>query len=306
MWNKKTTMPTDSQGNDLQMELITDSDAGTGLKGIWSRFRKHKLAVISMAMVLILLSIALFAPLLSPYDPDEVHPLERLTGPTAAHPFGQDHLGRDILSRVIWGSRVSLSVGFIAGSLSLVVGVVLGALAGFYGGWVDNVIMRIAEIFVTIPQFLLVIAVVAALGPSLNNLMIVIGLTSWNGYARQVRAKVMQIKQLDYTEAALALGCTDRRIIFHHILPNAVVPIIVMATLNIASVIILESSLTFLGFGAQPPQSTWGSILNEGRTYILKAPHISTYPGLAIMLTVLSFNLMGDGLRDALDPKMKI
>lgn len=292
--------------DDLEMELITDSESATGFKGIWARFKKHKLAVVSMVMVLLLLLMAILAPVLAPYDPDENRPLERLAKPSLAHPFGQDHLGRDILSRVIWGSRVSLSVGFIAGSLSLVVGVVLGALAGYYGGWVDNVIMRIAEIFVTIPQFLLVIAVVAALGPSLNNLMIVIGLTSWNGYARQVRAKVMQIKQLDYIEAAQALGCDDKRIIFKHILPNAVVPIIVMATLNIASVIILESSLTFLGFGAQPPQSTWGSILNEGRTYILRAPHISTYPGLAIMLTVLSFNLMGDGLRDALDPKMKI
>lgn len=292
--------------NDLERDLITDSEGATGFKGIWARFRKHKLAVVSMFMVIILLLVALMAPIIAPYDPDENRPLERLSGPSMAHPFGQDHLGRDIFSRVIWGSRVSLSVGFIAGSLSLVVGVVLGALAGFYGGWVDNVIMRIAEIFVTIPQFLLVIAVVAALGPSLNNLMIVIGLTSWNGYARQVRAKVMQIKQLDYVEAALALGCDDKRIIFKHILPNAVVPIIVMATLNIASVIILESSLTFLGFGAQPPQSTWGSILNEGRSYFLKAPHIATYPGLAIMLTVLSFNLMGDGLRDALDPKMKI
>ena len=306
MFMKKQNRQSDNDSEKLEMELITDADASSGLKGIWSRFLKHKMAVVSLFVIVLLLLIALLAPFISPYDPDAVDPINRLSGPSAAHLLGQDQLGRDILSRIIWGSRVSLSVGFLAGSISLVVGVVLGALAGFYGGWVDNVIMRVAEIFVTIPQFLLVIAVVAALGPSLNNLLIVIGLTSWNSYARQVRAKVMQIKQLDYTEAARALGCDDKRIIFKHILPNAVVPIIVTATLNIASVILLESSLTFLGFGAQPPQSTWGSILNEGRAYILNASHICTYPGIAIMITVLSFNLMGDGLRDALDPKMKI
>ncbi|HZW49331.1 MAG TPA: ABC transporter permease, partial [Bacillota bacterium] len=209
MFMKKQNRQSDNDSEKLEMELITDADASSGLKGIWSRFLKHKMAVVSLFVIVLLLLIALLAPFISPYDPDAVDPINRLSGPNAAHLLGQDQLGRDILSRIIWGSRVSLSIGFLAGSISLVVGVFLGALAGFYGGWVDNVIMRIAEIFVTIPQFLLVIAVVAALGPSLNNLMIVIGLTSWNGYARQVRAKVMQIKQLDYTEAARALGCDD-------------------------------------------------------------------------------------------------
>ncbi len=290
----------------LEMELQASPSSGMGLRAIWLRFRRHKLALLGMIVVLLLFAVAILAPVLSPYDPDQVNPIDRLRAPSSAHILGQDHLGRDILSRVIWGSRVSLSVGFIAGSISLVIGVVLGAVAGYYGGWIDHAIMRVAEIFVTIPQFLLVIAVVSVLGPSLNNLMIVIGLTSWNGYARQVRAKVLQIKRLDYVEAATVLGCDDRRIILRHILPNSMAPIIVMATLNIASVILLESSLTFLGFGAQPPQSTWGSILNEGRAFLRHAPHISMWPGVAIMITVLAFNMMGDGLRDALDPKMKI
>ena len=290
--------------SDIERDLSGSLESGTGFRATWLRFSKHKLAVASLGVLLILFTLAILAPYLAPYNPNAVAPLEKLRGHSWAHPFGQDHLGRDILSRVLYGSRVSLSVGFIAGGISLVIGVVLGALAGYYGGWVDNVIMRVAEIFVTIPQFLLVIAVVAVLGPDLNKLMVVIGLTSWNGYARQVRAKVMQIKRLDYVEAAMAIGCDDFRLLTKHIIPNAIVPIIVMASLNIANVILLESSLTFLGFGAQPPQSTWGSILQDGRSFLQRAPHICGWPGLMIMVTVLAFNLFGDGLRDALDPKL--
>ena len=298
----KNAMPLYNE--DVIGELQSSAESGTGFKAIWLRFRRHKLAVFSLGVIIILLLLALFAPLLAPYDPDAIAPSEKLRGSSPAHLFGQDELGRDVLSRILYGARVSLTVGFIAGGISLVIGVVLGAISGYYGGWVDNLIMRVSEVFVTIPQFLLVIAVVAVLGPDLTKLMVVIGLTSWNGYARQIRAKVMQIKHLDYVEAAVASGCTDRRLLLHHIVPNALVPIIVLVSLNIANVILLESSLTFLGFGAQPPQSTWGSIIYFGRSYLLAAPHICGWAGVMIMITVLSFNLLGDGLRDALDPKM--
>jgi len=275
-----------------------------GFRAIWLRFRKHRLAYYSLFVLLALLTMAILAPWIAPYDPNAIAPSEKLRGSSPQHLLGQDELGRDVLSRILYGARVSLTVGFIAGGISLVIGVVLGAISGYYGGWVDNLIMRVSEIFVTIPQFLLVIAVVAVLGPDLTKLMVVIGLTSWNGYARQIRAKVMQIKHLDYVEAAVASGCTDRRLLLHHIVPNALVPIIVLVSLNIANVILLESSLTFLGFGAQPPQSTWGSIIYFGRSYLMAAPHICGWAGVMIMVTVLAFNLLGDGLRDALDPKM--
>ncbi|MCL2498605.1 MAG: ABC transporter permease, partial [Symbiobacteriaceae bacterium] len=285
----------ESEAEDIERDLNTNPESGTGFRATWLRFRKHKLAVFSLVLLAILAFMAIFAPVLAPYNPNAVFPAERLSGPSATHIFGQDQLGRDVFSRILYGARVSLSVGFIAGGISLVIGVILGALAGFYGGWVDNLIMRSAEIMVTIPQFLLVIAVVAVLGPDTRKLMVVIGLTSWNGYARQVRAKVMQIKRLDYVEAAQAIGCDDRRLLVHHIIPNAMVPIIVMASLNVANVILLESSLTFLGFGAQPPQSTWGSILYDGRSHLQRAPHICGWPGFMIMITVLAFNLLGDG-----------
>ena len=292
--------------SDLNLsELQGNRESGDGFYATWLRFRKHKMAVLSLIVLLCLFAMAIFAPWIATHDPDAVNPVERLKGPSAEHIFGQDHLGRDLFSRIVYGAQVSLSVGFIAGSISLVIGVIVGAVAGFYGGWLDNLIMRISEIFVTVPQFLLVIAVVAVLGPDLNKLMIVIGLTSWNGYARQVRAKVMQIKRLDYVEAAIAMGCSDTRLLFRHIIPNAMVPIIVMATLNVANVILMESSLTFLGFGAMPPQSTWGSILSDGRNFLKQAPHICGWPGIMIMITVLAFNLLGDGLRDALDPKLR-
>lgn len=205
---------------------------------------------------------------------------------------------------MLYGARASLSVGFLAGVLSLGVGIVMGSLAGYFGGWVDLLIMRIAEIFMTIPQFLLVIAAVAIVGPSFTSVLVIIGLSSWTGYARVLRGEILSIKQKPFVEAARAYGSGSLRILVRHVLPNCLSPLIVMVTLNVASVILLESSLSFLGFGIQEPQASWGSILSQGRAYFQTAPHVATFPGIAIMMAVLAFNLLGDGLRDALDPKL--
>jgi peptide/nickel transport system permease protein len=264
----------------------------------------HKLAVIGLVIILILSLLALLAPFLTPNDPYQVHPGEGLRGPSAQYPLGQDALGRCILSRMLVGARASLSVGLLAGVISLAMGIIMGALAGYCGGWVDLLIMRVVEVFMTVPQFLLVLATVAIVGPSFKTVLVVIGLTSWTGYARVLRGEIIAVKQAPFVEAARAYGASDLRILTRHILPNCWSSLIVMVSTNVASVILLESSLSFLGFGIQEPQASWGSIISSGRNYIQSAPHISTFPGVAIMLAVLAFNLFGDGLRDALDPKL--
>ncbi|NLW18050.1 MAG: ABC transporter permease [Firmicutes bacterium] len=268
------------------------------------RLFQHRLATIGAIVLLLLVFAALFAPWLAPNDPEDVHPEAGLRGPSRQFPLGQDPSGRCILSRMLYGARASLSVGFLAGVLSLGVGIVMGSLAGYFGGWVDLLIMRIAEIFMTIPQFLLVIAAVAIVGPSFTSVLVIIGLSSWTGYARVLRGEILSIKQKPFVEAARAYGSSNLRILVRHVLPNCLSPLIVMVTLNVANVILLESSLSFLGFGIQEPQASWGSILSQGRAYFQTAPHVATFPGIAIMLAVLAFNLLGDGLRDALDPKL--
>lgn len=268
------------------------------------RLLQHRLASVGAVVLLLLIGAALFAPWLAPHDPEDVHPEAGLRGPSLQYPLGQDPLGRCILSRMLYGARVSLAVGFLAGVLSLGVGIVLGSLSGYFGGWVDLMVMRVAEVFMTVPQFLLVIAAVAIVGPSFTSVLVVIGLSSWTGYARVLRGEILGIKQKPFVEAARAYGASDLRILARHVLPNCLSPLIVMVTLNVASVILLESSLSFLGFGIQEPQASWGSILSQGRSYFQSAPHVATFPGLAIMLAVLAFNLLGDGLRDALDPKL--
>jgi len=270
----------------------------------FNRLFHHRLATAGAIVLLILTLLAVFAPVIAPNDPEEVHTGERLSGPSWQYPLGQDALGRCIWSRMLYGARVSLTVGLLAGVLSLGVGIVFGSLAGYFGGWVDLVIMRLAEVFMTIPQFLLVIAAVSIIGPSFNSVLVVIGLSSWTGYARVLRGEILSVKQKPFVEAAKAYGSNHWRILTKHVLPNCWSPLIVMVTMNVASVILLESSLSFLGFGIQEPQASWGSILSQGRVYFQTAPHIATFPGVAIMLAVLAFNLLGDGLRDALDPKL--
>jgi len=270
----------------------------------WRRFKKNKLAVAGGIMVIILFIIAILAPFISPFDPTEIHRGHILEPPSLRHPMGTDDLGRDILSRMIYGSRISLAVGFVAVGIATVIGVVFGAFAGYYGGWVDRLIMRFVDIMLSFPTFFLILAVIAFVGPSIWNIMIVIGFTSWMGVARLVRAEFLSLKDREFVLAAKALGVSDIRIIFKHILVNSMAPVIVSAVLGVASAILVESALSFLGIGVQPPTPSWGNILTLGKDNIEIAWWLSVFPGLAILITVLSYNLVGEGLRDALDPRL--
>jgi peptide/nickel transport system permease protein len=271
----------------------------------WKRFRKNRLAMAGALIVLVLFAVALFAPYISPYDPGAINIKIVLQEPSAGHPFGTDALGRDVLSRMIWGSRISLLVGFVAVGIASLIGIFLGALAGYYGRWVDNLIMRFVDIMLCFPTFFLILAVVAFLEPSIWNIMIIIGVTGWMGVARLVRAEFLSLKERDFTKAERALGARDFRIIFKHILPNALAPVLVSATLGVAGAILTESALSFLGIGVQPPTPSWGNILTAGKDNIEIAWWLSLYPGLAILITVLGYNLLGEGIRDAIDPRLK-
>ncbi|MBQ4419631.1 MAG: ABC transporter permease, partial [Synergistaceae bacterium] len=237
-----------------------------------------------------------------PIKQDLMHMFET---PSAEHWLGTDEFGRDILSRLIFGARVSLQVGFIAVGIALVVGGMLGAISGYYSGWLDNSIMRVMDVLLSIPQTLLAIAIVAALGPSLMNLMIAVGISAVPTYARIVRGSVLSIRSMEFIEAARSVGSSDLRIILRHIIPNSMAPIIVQSTLGVASAILNAAGLSFIGLGIQPPNPEWGAMLSGGRQYIRDFPHMTLYPGLAIMFTILALNFLGDGLRDALDPKLK-
>lgn len=247
-------------------------------------------------------AVAVWPPV--PYSPTEYDLLEYLAAPTSSHWFGTDDSGRDVLSRMIHGARVSLSVGFVAVGIALLIGIFLGALAGYFGGWTDTVISRAIEIMLTIPTFFLIIAIIAFLPPSIYNIMVVIGLTGWTGVARFVRAEFLKLKQLDFIMALRALGASHRRIIFLHMLPNAMAPVLVSAVFGIAGAILTESSLSFLGFGVPPPTPSWGDILSQSRDYIEFAWWLTVFPGFAIFLSITAYNLVGEGLRDAMDPRL--
>jgi len=271
----------------------------------WYRFLRNRMAVAGGVVVLLLFAVSLGAPLLSPYEPNEINLREVLAPPSHAHLFGTDHLGRDVLSRMIWGAGISLKVGFVATGFSLLIGVILGALAGYYGRWVDAVIMRFVDIMLCFPAFFLILAVIAILEPSIWNIMIVIGLTGWMGITRLVRADFISLRERDFVQAARAIGADDLRIIFRHILPNAMASVLVAATLGVAGAILTESALSFLGIGVQPPTPSWGNILTAGKNNIDIAWWLSLYPGLAILITVLGYNLLGEGIRDSLDPRLR-
>ena len=271
----------------------------------WRRFRQNPLAMAGGAIVVFLFIISFLAPLISPYDPAEFHLRQILEAPSWQHLLGTDELGRDVLSRMIYGAQISLKVGFVAVGIATLIGMVLGALAGYYGGLIDSAIMRLVDIMLCFPSFFLILAVIALLEPSIWNIMIVIGLTSWMGVARLVRAELMTLKQRDYVAAARVLGAADTRIIFRHLLPNAMAPVLVSATLGVAGAILTESALSFLGIGVQPPTPSWGNILTAGKDNISVAWWLSLYPGMAILITVLAYNLLGEGLREALDPRLR-
>ena len=274
-------------------------------KTFWHYFKKRRMAVGGLTLILIMFLVAGLAFFLAPYDPGKTEVSMKLKAPSFQHFLGTDQLGRDIFSRMLYGSRISLSVGFVAVAISIFIGVLVGALAGYYGRWIDSLVMRFVDTMLCFPSFFLILAVVALLGPSIFNIMVVIGVTSWMGTSRFVRAEFLSLRERDFTQAARALGVKDSRIIFRHILPNALAPVFVTATLKVASAILIEAGLSFLGFGVQPPAPSWGNILTEGRTYIFDAWWLTIFPGLAILITVLSFNLLGEGLRDALDPRLR-
>lgn len=274
-------------------------------RDVWRRLKKSKLAMFGLTVLVILSICAIFADYIAPYGYDDQELSRRFLFPCKEHLLGTDNLGRDIFSRIVYGSRVSLSVGFIAVGMAVIVGGGLGAIAAFYGKKVDEIIMRAMDILLAIPGMLLALSLAAALGPGLNNMMIAIGAGSIPGFARVVRASVLTVRDQEFVEAARSIGASDARIICRHIIPNAMAPIIVQATLGVAGAVLSAAALSFLGLGIQPPKPEWGAMLSGARQYIRDYWHMTTFPGLAIMLTIYALNVLGDGLRDALDPRLK-
>lgn len=282
-------------------------EARSQMAEVWHQFRRNKGAMVGSAVVLLIVFIALFSDVFLDYDTQVVgqNLADRLQWPNANHWFGTDELGRDIFFRVLYGTRFSCSVGLVAVTIGLLLGVTLGAIAGFYGGWIEELIMRSTDILSAVPNMLLAIVIVSVLGQSIWNLMLAVGITSVPEFVRITRAAVLTVRNQEYVEASKAIGLTNRKIIFKHILPNCLSPIIVQATLRVASAIISASSLSFLGLGVPAPSPEWGALLSGGRKYIRDYSYMTLFPGLAIMITVLALNMMGDGLRDSLDPKLK-
>ncbi|MCL2044289.1 MAG: ABC transporter permease [Treponema sp.] len=277
---------------------------------IWRRFRKSPAAMTGMVIIIILILTAIFADLITPegldyQDMDRTFLTPMTRSGDMLHVLGTDNLGRDLLTRIIYGTRTSLQIGFIVVSISMVAGIILGAIAGYYGGVSDNIIMRVVDILLAIPNILMAIAIAAALGPGMVNVMIAVGIGSIPGFARVVRAAVLTVRDNEFVEAARAIGGSDFRIITRHILPNCMAPIIVQSTLGLAGAILSAAALSFIGLGIQPPVPEWGYMLSQGRRFIRDYPYLSLYPGLAIVIVVLALNMLGDGLRDAFDPKLK-
>lgn len=269
--------------------------------------RSQPLATLGLFFLAIFIVLALFAPWIAPYDPAAIHLHTRLAAPSAAHWFGTDELGRDILSRVIFGTRISMMVATSVVSIALLTGIVLGSIAGYYGGWIDTFLnVLLMNAFMALPGILIAIALVAFLGPGMTNLILALSITGWVGYARLVRAQVLAVREREFVEAARAMGATDLRILLRHILPNIIQPVMVQAAIGMAGTILAEATLSFLGLGVPPPMPSWGVMLNDARAHLFDAPHMVLFPAIAIMLAVLSFNFIGDGLRDQLDPRTRV
>ncbi len=267
--------------------------------------KSHILLIIGATIVLTMIALALLAPLIAPYDPNAINPIAMLQAPSAEHLFGTDDLGRDLFSRMLYGARISLFVGFVAVGISSLIGIVIGLIAGYFGGIIDEALMRFVDIMLCFPSFFLILAVITFLEPNVYTIMTVIGLTSWMGVSRLVRAETLSMKQREFISASKIAGASHVRMLVIHVLPNVLAPVLVSMTLGIAGAILTESSLSFLGIGVQPPEASWGNILMDGKNLLEIAPWISLYPGLAIVITVLGYNLLGEALRDWLDPRMK-
>jgi peptide/nickel transport system permease protein len=283
---------------------VQEGDTGRG-QGVWQRLMRNIGARIGLVLVFLLVLVAVFAQYVSPYDPFKTDPELSMNPPSREHLCGTDNLGRDLLSRIIYGSRISLWVGIVATGVSVVVGVPFGLAAGYFGGKWDAMIMHLVEVLLAFPGILLALAIIAILGPNLVNVMIAVGIGGIPRYVRMVRGSVLVARELPYVEAAKTLGCQDSRVMFRHVLPNVLAPVIILTTLEVAGAILSASSLSFLGLGAQPPSPEWGALLSSARSFMRTAWWLTSFPGLAIMITVLSINLLGDGLRDALDPRLK-
>lgn len=272
---------------------------------VTKRLVKHKLAMVGLTIIIILIFLAIFAQFIAPNDPIQQNLRYRLTAPfeNSDFPFGTDNHGRCVLSRILHGTQISLSTGIVIVIMTATIGILIGVISGYYGGLIDNFCMRIVDILIAFPGIILALVIAGLLGPSLFNVMLALGIQGWTGYARVVRGSVLSVKEKDFVEAAISIGASDTKIMFKHILPNCLAPVIVMATLGVAHIILAASALSFLGLGMQPPYPEWGSMLNAGRPFMLTAPYLTIIPGIAIMISVLAFNFLGDGLRDAFDPK---
>ncbi len=273
--------------------------------GFWRRFFRDRMAIAGLAVVLAFFALSVLSPVIAQYDPGRIDVDNILSPPTPKHLLGTDDLGRDVFSRMVYGAGISLKVGFVAVGIAVFIGIILGAVSGYYGGLIDVIIMRLVDIMLCFPSFFLILSVIAFLEPSIFNIMAVIGLTSWMGITRLVRAEFLSLKERDFVLAERAIGAGALRIIFMHILPNALAPVLVSATLGIASAVLTESALSFLGIGVQPPTPSWGNMLTQGKEVLGVAWWMSVFPGIAILLTVLGYNLLGEGIRDAIDPRLK-
>ncbi|MEM1953265.1 MAG: ABC transporter permease [Candidatus Caldarchaeum sp.] len=286
----------------VEQKQLTSSELKTTFKTIL----KSRTASFGLFFVISLIVVAVLAPVISPFDPNKQELIRRLEGPSQTNLLGLDEFGRDILSRIIHGARVSLQVGLGVVLLAMLIGTVVGLVAGYYGGVIDLVLMRITEVFLAFPGLVLSIGIMAVIGPGIANIVLALATVYWPQYARVIRSQVLTIKNMDFLLAAKTIGSSDMRLLLKHILPNSVPPVIVLTTLGIGAAILAEAGLSFLGLGVNPPTPSWGSMIASGRDYILQAPHLLVFPGLVITITVLAFNLLGDGLRDALDPRLKV
>jgi ABC-type dipeptide/oligopeptide/nickel transport system permease subunit len=297
----------ETQATEGTLEATDDADLAVArpLRAeVWRRFRRNRLAMVGLGFLILLVLAATLAPVITSYSPTELAGNTKET-PSLDHWFGTDRIGRDMFSRIVYGARVSLRIGVAATAMSLVIGITIGAASGFFGGFVDNILMRLTDVLLAIPYIVLAVAIATVAGKSENSLILIIGITGWLGVARIVRASFLSLKQLEYVEAARALGFSRTRIMFRHIMPNAMQPMIVYGTITVGSVILTEAALSFLGVGPQDPTPAWGLMVSDGKGLMVPAPHVLFFPGAAIALTVMAFVFIGDGLRDALDPKLK-
>lgn len=297
--------PIDIKTNNSEAELFQEQEDTRFLSDIIHTFIQNRMAIIGLSLVLLLFVIAVFVPVISPHDPYTVNLDEQLLAPSKQHWLGTDKFGRDLLTRIMYGTRISLVIGLVPSFFSMVIGAILGIISGYYGGKTDFIIMRFADVMIAFPSLLLAIVVMYTLGASLFNIFIALSLVEWAKTARVVRSQTLSLKEKEFVEAALAVGVRKSVIMAKHILPNCLPALIVLFTLRIPEAIMYESSLSFLGVGAQPPTPSWGLLVSRGKEYLFSAPWIAIMPGIAILITILAFNFMGDGLRDALDPYMK-